>query len=57
MYEIIINPEILLSVVILSLVLCGVNQSILKISVSVLIIVGILILGDLQSPGYNWGDL
>ena len=43
MNEIIINPEVLLSAVILGLVLCGENQSVLKISVGILIIVGFLI--------------
>ena len=43
MYEIIMNPEILLSIVILSLVLYGINLSTLKISIGMLFIIGVAI--------------
>ena len=43
MYEIIMNPEILLSLAILSLVLYGINLSTLKISIGVLFTVGVII--------------
>ncbi len=42
-FNIIINPEILLSLVVLCLVLYGINLSILKLSIIILFIIGIII--------------
>jgi len=56
MYEninIIINPEVLLSIVVLSLVLYGINLSTLKISIGVLFIVGIMIEVDSVEIGQS----
>lgn len=46
MFEVIINSEILLSIVVLSLVLYGINLSTLKISIGVSLIAGIIVGAD-----------
>ena len=46
MYEVLINSEVLLSIVVLSLVLYGINLSTLKISIGVSLIVGIVVGAD-----------
>jgi len=47
--NIIETPEVLLSIVVLSLVLYGINLSALKLSIGVLLIIGIMIgLNDIE---------